>query len=76
MFFVCYVRYIVEAQNAVFLKLLSFLILEYYQYFLVFGRNIFSAMRPAAGRGRRYNFPQWVYFFLLLEDAVFAIIAL
>ena len=42
---------IVASQNAAFVKLLSFKILEYCQYFWVFGRNMFSAMRPAAGRG-------------------------
>lgn len=42
--------YIVEAQNALFLKLLSFKILEYCQYFWIFGRNMFSAARLAAGR--------------------------
>ena len=67
---------IVAARNAAFVKLLSFKILEYCQYFGVFGRNIFSAMRPAAGRGGVIIFPQWVYFFLLWEGAVFAIIAL
>lgn len=67
---------IVAARNAAFVKLLSFKILEYCQYFWIFGRNMFSAPHSAAWIGCDIIFPQMVYFFLLWEGAVFAIIAL
>ena len=42
---------IVAARNAAFVKLLSFKILEYCQYFWIFGRNMFSAPHSAAWIG-------------------------